>query len=147
MYNTKIYNKKNIIVEKHADTYTGYPFISLIQCKQRSVITIIDNSDDKQIKSYVLDLCGTENISEHALILAANYWFENNVDLYPVSIEFAKNDLLESASKILKIYNIDTITRIVGPVFHYPANTVTYVKKRKRRQLSPYSLITSGVKV
>jgi hypothetical protein len=142
MYNTKIHNKKNIIVEDHAPEYHGYPFMSLIQYKQRSVISIIDNSDDKLVKAYVLDLCNSENVDEQLIILAANVWFENSIDRYPVSIEFAKHGLLSDTSKILKIFNIDMLDRIVGPVYFYPIDTVTYVKKRKRRIL-PASVLIS----
>ena len=143
MYNN-LQNKKNIIIEDHPSDYTGYPFISLIQYKQQNVISIIDNIDDKHLRAYVLDLCGPEDVDEQSVILAANYWHENNVNAYPISIEFSKNQMIENTSKILKVYSLDMITRIVGPVYFYPINTVVYVKKRKRRFI-PASLIQSAV--
>lgn len=127
----------SIIVEQHPSEYNGYPFISLLQYKQSPIITIIDNIDEKNIKAYVLDLCNTEYVDEQVIIDVANEWYENNSNNYPISVEFGKRNLSSISSKLLKIYNQEVITRIIGPVFYFPVNSIVQIKRRKRRYISP----------
>ena len=128
--------KKDVIIEQHPDDYTGYPFVTLIQYKHtQSFISIIDNSDSKSIKAYILDLCKTEDVDEVKLIDVAVNWYSNNYYNRPLSIDLALNGMGNAVTKILKIYHIDCVTRIIGPVQHYPTSEVFFIKKRKKRTI------------
>ena len=64
-----------LIIEDHPDTYDGYPFITLIQYNKKHFLTIVDNSNDKVIKAYILDLCGPEGVDEEKIISVASNFF------------------------------------------------------------------------
>lgn len=140
--------KKDVIIEAHPADYTGYPFVTLLQYKHiHNLISIIDNSDNKSIKVYVLDLCIVEGVDETKIIEVAIHWYNNNYYNRPLSVDLSLNGLNESASKILKTYHIDSVTRIIGPVQHYPINYVFFIKKRKKRTipLSTLNLLHSTI--
>lgn len=135
--------KKDVIIEQHPDDYTGYPFVTLLQYKHlHNIISIIDNSDNKSIKVYVLDLCKTEEVDESKIIEVAIDWYSNNYFNRPLSVDLSINGLSGEAAKILKVYHIDSVTRIIGPVQHYPTTNIFFIKKRKKRTI-PLSALNS----
>lgn len=127
--------KLPLIVEPHPETYTGYPFITLIQYKHQHLISIIDNADEKTIKAYVLDLCGPENVDEESIITAAGEWYETNYTKFPISIEFSKLRMTAETSKILRTFSVDSVTRVIGPIPRFLMDTTSKIKRRKRREL------------
>lgn len=131
----KIPNNIPLIIEKHPDNYNGYPFITLIQFNKLNYLTIIDNSTHQHINCYVLDLCVAEKIDENIVILAANEWFHNSKDKFPVSIEFARQNITQHTSKIYRTYNTEFITRVIGPLPQFNMSGVTRVKRRKRKPI------------
>jgi hypothetical protein len=125
-----------LLIEEHPEDYIGFPFITLIQYKKQPLLTIVDNINDSSVKAYVLDLCRSENINEDLIVTVAANWFYNNSANYPVSIEYSKQNLLETTSKIYKILNIEFITRVIGPTFRFPTNQVSSVRRRRRKGLA-----------
>lgn len=123
------------LIQSHPLDYDGYPFITLVLHKHQHVITIVDNVDLANIKAYVLDLCGPENVDEEMIITVASEWYETSRERYPLSIEFSKRGLSNDTYKIYKTYNNDSITRIVGPLYVYPMDNVIKVRRRKRREI------------
>lgn len=97
------------------------------------MLAIVDNMDDSKIQAYVLDYCGPESVDEQMIISVAMHWFENNRDSYPISIEFAKNNLIAEASRIYKILNVNFVTRFIGPANKYSIHQCQTVKRRKRK--------------
>ncbi|MEM4258038.1 MAG: hypothetical protein QXL17_02660 [Candidatus Thermoplasmatota archaeon] len=142
---TKQPTKKNkispLIIESHPKDYNGYPFITLIQYRKQHVLAIIDNIDNKCIKAYVLDMCGPENINETEIITLVEQWYKNNSKQYPLSIEFSKCGLTQQMSKIYKSFNIEYVSRVIGPVFKFPMNHIKSIKRRRRKS------IPTGIKV
>ena len=134
-------NKVPLILESHPDTYTGYPFITLIQYRQSHVLTIIDNSDDKRINAFVLDYCGPEKVNEELIISAAEFWYDNSSGRYPISFEFSKLNMTAETSKIFKSFNTDYVSRIIGPLPCFPMNESGKVKRRRRKA------IPNGIKI
>lgn len=126
-----------LIIESHPKTYQGYPFITLIQYRKNPFLTIVDNVDEDNINAYVLDLCGPENINELMVVNVANEWYNTSNLLYPVSIEFSKRGLTREVSKIYRSYNLEYISRVIGPIFQFPMLLTKSVKTRKRRPISP----------
>lgn len=125
------------IIQTHPTEYTGYPFLTVIQYKNQHIICIIDNVNKKNIKAFVLDLCGPEGVDEELVINIANYWYEFERNRYPLSIEFSKRGLAGITAKIMKTYTIDSISRIMGPIYVYPTENVIKIKRRKRREIPP----------
>jgi hypothetical protein len=129
-------NQVPLIVEPHPVDYDGYPFITLIQYRDQHILSIIDNSTDKLIKAFVLDLCGPERVNEEVIISVAADWYEKSEFSYPLSIEFSKRGMSDDVSSILKTYNIDFVTRVIGPLLKFPMDETKSVKRRRRKAIS-----------
>lgn len=126
--------KKNVVplvIESYPPDYDGYQFISLIRYNDENTLNIIDNIKNKSIHSYVLDLCKPENVDEEVIIQISDNWYRTNRHNYPLSIEFSKLGMSDISNKILRVYPIDFITRIIGYVSEFPM-TGTKDTRRKR---------------
>lgn len=128
----KATNKVPLISEDYPDDYTSYPFISLIQYGKENFLTIIDNSDSNYIHCYVLDLCGPEGIDEKTFLEMAEKWYDHGEVTYPLSIYFAKNGAAELTSKIKRKYNIEFVSRVIGPLPEFSMTGVSGIKRKKK---------------
>lgn len=126
-------NPVPLIVENHPTDYDGYPFITLIQYRDDHVLTIVDNAEQKTIKAFVLDLCGPEGVDEQRLISTASQWYDHNSDRFPVSFEFSRRSMTEEVSPIYRTFNIEFVTRVIGPLPRFEMSEVKSVKRRKRK--------------
>lgn len=125
--------KCSLLIESHPRDYSGYPFISLIQYQDQTLLAIVDNMDESKIQAYVLDYCGPERVDEQMLLRVAMDWFENSRDNYPISIEFAKHNLISETARIYRILNINFVTRFIGPANKYTISQCQTIKRRKRK--------------
>ena len=125
-----------LIIEKHPDNYNGYPFITLIQYRNQHYLTIVDNSNKKSIDVFVLDYCAPENIDEEFLINIAAEWYQTARDKYPLSIEFSKRNLVAETTKLLRTFNIDFVSRVIGPLPNFPMGEAITIRRRKRKIVS-----------
>ena len=127
-----------LIVEPHPDDYDGYPFITLIQYRKEHILTLIDNSDAKTVKAYVLDMCSQVGVNEELLISVAGHWYEQNgLYRYPVSFTLSQYGLAGEASKIYRTFNIEHITRVIGPLPKFEMKEIKSVKRRRRKPVPP----------
>lgn len=126
-----------LVVESHPASYVGYPFITLIQYRNQHFLTIVDNVDDEYIKVFVLDMCGPEKVNEEVVIEVATTWYKNNRTKHPISIEFSRLGLSAELSKIYRTYNVEFVSRIIGPAPRFDMTTVKSVKRRRRKTISP----------
>ena len=135
MARNKTKNLCPLIVEEHPGDYKGYPFITLIQySNDKEILAIIDNSNDKTISGFVLDLCLPEKINEQNLIDITNEWyFSERRNRHPLSIEFSKLGLSNEMSKIYRTYTTDFVTRIIGPLPIFNMKEKPKIKRRKRK--------------
>lgn len=124
-----------LIVEQHPDDYTGLPFITLIQYNKQSHLTIIDNAVEKTINAFVLDLCGPEDIDQQALFEVVTEWYENNRDNHPLSIAFSMLGLTGTVSGIYKTFNIDFVSRVIGPMPKFNMQPQKSIRRRKRKDI------------
>jgi hypothetical protein len=122
-----------LIIENHPDTYEGYPFITLIQYRDQHHLTIVDNATQKTIKVFALDLCGPEQVNEETIINVANQWYLNNKDRYPLSFEFSRLQLSEMVEKVYRTFNIEFVTRVIGPLPKFEMAEVHKIKRRRRK--------------
>ena len=124
-----------LIVEPHPDDYNGYPFITLIQYRKQHVLTIVDNADDKNIGVFVLDLCGPAQVNEERVIEVAALWWSEKRSRYPISFEFSRVGLSTDTSRIHRSFNIEFVTRVIGPLPRFEMDDVHSIKRRKRKPL------------
>lgn len=125
-----------LIIEPHPENYHGYTFITLIRYNDSNTLNIVDNIVSKSMHTYVLDLCAPSDINEIDLINVAGEWYNSgNYKLYPLSLEFSRLGMSSISNKILRVFPVDYITRIIGPVYEYPMSGYTKCRKRKKRPL------------
>lgn len=127
-------NPVPLIVESHPDDYTGYPFITLIEYDRDHYLTLIDNADDKTIKAFVLDLCGPAKVDEELIISVAEHWYNTN-QTRPISFVFSQCRLSNETAKILRTFNIDHVTRVIGPLPKFVMKGNTKVKRRTKKSV------------
>lgn len=124
-----------LVIEPHPVDYNGYPFITLLQFCQDRILCIIDNTTEKTIKAYTLDFCTRGDVDEEKIIEIAEYWYNNNREKYPLSIEFSKRGLSGEFSRIYRTYNIEYITRAIGPIPKYDMGDQVQVRRRRKKAL------------
>jgi hypothetical protein len=139
-------NPVPLIVENHPQDYAGYPFITLIQYRKQHVLALVDNVDAKSIRSYILDLCGPAKVDEERVIEVATHWWHANKDKYPISFEFSRLGLTPEVSVIYRTYNIEYVTRVIGPLPKFEMAEVHQVKRRKRKPVPPGMDVTRRVR-
>lgn len=130
-----------LIIEDHPDDYDGYPFITLIQYRKQHFLAIVDNADEKMIRSFVLDLCGPAKVNEEQIIEVATHWWDQNRERYPISFEFSRLGITNEVAGIYRTYNIEYVTRVIGPLPKFEMGEVQSVKRRKRKP------VPAGVRV
>lgn len=121
-----------LIIEPHPENYNGYPFITLLQFRKEHYLTIIDDSDDEEIKAIVLDLCGPEQIEQSTILEIANEWYTKYRHL-PVSIVFSIRGLSSLLQKIYRSFSIECTTRVIGPLPRYNMDKVPVVKRKRKK--------------
>lgn len=130
-------NPVPLIIEDHPSDYNGYPFITLIQHRNEHVLTIIDNADDKMIRAFVLDLCGPEKVDENKIVRVASEWYFTKKQRYPLSFEFSRLGLSDEVSRIYRTYNVEFVTRVIGPLPRFEMTEVQSVRRRRKKSISP----------
>lgn len=129
-------NKKfPLIIEDHPKNYNGYEFITLIHYNDQKFLNIVDNVTKKHIVTYVLDLCAVNEVCEKQVIDVAYEWYVDPEKNYPISIEFSRLGLSHEMNSILKLFSIDYVTRVIGPLPKYNMTGPVKVRKRKRKPI------------
>lgn len=121
-----------VLVELYPSSYTGYPFITLIEHNQKSSLVIVDNYTNSNIQAYVLDLCAPLGIKEMDLISIAEKWYADSAK-YPLSVEISRLNQIDSFSKIVRTFHADDISRVVGFLPHYNFSKIHKIRRRRKR--------------
>lgn len=124
-----------LIIEPHPKEYNGLPFITLLKYKQQTYLAIVDRSDNKKAMAYVLDMCSPEQVDEQVILQVATNWWDNYKDRYPLSFQFSKLGLTSHVVSIYREFNIDYITRVIGPFPKHELNKIHKIRRRKRKQV------------
>lgn len=111
--------------------HSNYIFLTLIEYKKVKYLTVIENVVDTEIQAYVLDNLSAEGIDQDWFLSVATKWFYSASDRYPLSFEFAKLGKGDVVRKVLKIFSINSTSRVIGKLFTYPLNAKPKVKRRK----------------
>lgn len=118
-----------LIIEDHPEDYNGYPFLTVVLYHDTYYMTVIDNVN-KTINAYVLDFCPTEHISEEEFITHVIDWWYNDRKR-PLSFYFADKGLVDKFQPIYKKFNIDYVTRIIGPVIAFETSKIHTVQRKR----------------
>jgi hypothetical protein len=113
------YNKSNLI------------FLTMVEYKKENYLVIVDNITDDELTGFVLDAAEAEKIDVNAVISIATKWFYSSSERYPLSVEFSKNGMAAYVAPILKSFNTQFISRIVGKCFSYDVNKKPKLKRKK----------------
>lgn len=99
-----------------------------------NTLNVIDNIIDKSIHAYTLDLCGPEDVNETRFIeISADWYASERYKMYPLSIEFSRLGWSLHANKILRVFPLDYVTRVVGTFTEYPMSGCVRSRKRRKR--------------
>lgn len=135
-----------LVIEDHPVNYTGLPYITLIKYRDVDTLVIINNSDEKTINGYVLDLCAPAGIDQETILMVAQRWWEEKRNV-PLSFVFSALRMTREANKILRTFNIEYVTRVIGPLPKFPMSEVMSVKRRKRKPIQATLPVTKVVHV
>lgn len=108
---------------------SNHAFISLIEYKGEGIVCIIDNIEGEELHAYVLPLATPNGVDLHSFMSVATRWFYESSDSHPLSFEFSKCGKSEHVAGMMKTFQIEYITKIVGRVFKY-----NFSKKRRLRR-------------
>lgn len=131
-------SKKNappLVLEELQDR-SNYLYLTLIEYKKEKYLTIIDNISGSDITAYVLDYADAESIDLAWLLSIANIWYYKSSEKYPLSFEFAKLGVKNNVTPILRTFNLDYVSRMIGKIFVYDIDSKPKIK-RKRVNLIP----------
>ena len=132
----KTRNQVPLIIEPHPEDYTGYHFLTLIQYNKQQLLTVIDEVSDKELQAYVLDYCGPERIDENIVLTIVKATFDIAAEReIPISVLISKAGLTGTLAPIHRTFNIDFITRIIGPMPKTSVDTKPTIRRRKRKDI------------
>ena len=106
-------------------------YCTLIEYKRTKFLVVIENVVDDEIQAYVLDSLAAENVDQEWFLHIATKWFYSSSHKYPLSFEFAKMGHGDIVRKILKTFNVNSVSRVIGKLFVYNMNSKPKVKRRK----------------
>lgn len=106
-------------------------YMTLLEYKKIKYLTIVENIVDNEIQAYILDNLAAEGIDQDWFLSIATKWFYSSSHKYPLSFEFAKIGSGDVVKKLLKTFNINSTSRIIGKLFIYDINSKPKIKRRK----------------
>lgn len=106
-------------------------FLTLIEFKKVKYLTIIENVVEDEIQAYVLDNLAAEGVNQEWFLSIATRWYYSASERYPLSFEFAKIGQGDVVKKVVKTFNINSTSRVIGKLFVFPINSKPKVKRRK----------------
>ena len=123
------------LVFEHVEEELNYVFLTLIEYKRVKYLTIVENLIDDEIHAYSLDNLTAEGIDYNWFMGVAIRWFYSASDRYPLSFEFTKIGQGDIVKKVLKTFNINSASRIIGKLFVYNTQVKPKIRRRKIQPL------------
>lgn len=124
-----------LIIENHPDNYQGLPFLTLIKYNNQDFLVVIDNITDGELRLYQIEECEQYGINLNEFLNNVIDWYESCQHL-PLSVYLSGIDLTPRYSHIYKSFNIEFVSRAIGPIPKYKLKPISSTKKRKRKQPS-----------
>lgn len=125
----------SLVFENLEDT-SNLTYLTLIEYKKVRYLTVIENVVDDEIQAYVLDTLAAEGVEQEWFLSIATKWFYASSERYPLSFEFAKLGHGDIVRKVLKTFNINSTSRIIGKLFTFPVNAKPKIKRRKVQEIN-----------
>lgn len=119
------------LILENLDSNENHAYLTLIVYKKQKYLVVVDNIVNEEISAFVLDIAETEDIDVNWFLSICNLWFYGSSEKYPLSFEFAKLGQLDQVKSIIKTFNINSVSRIVGRIFMYNIQNKPKVKRRK----------------
>ncbi len=119
------------LILENLDSNDNHAYLTLILYKKQKYLVVVDNIVNEEISAFVLDILETEDIDVNWFLSVCNLWFYASSEKYPLSFEFAKLGQLDKVKRIIKTFNINSVSRIVGRIFMYNIQNKPKVKRRK----------------
>lgn len=134
--NTKglIMSKTPPLVFEDLEDEMNHLFLALIEYKRIKYLTVVENVVNDEIHAYVLDNLAAEGLDQQWFMSVATRWFYSASERYPLSFEFTKLGEGDVIKKVLKTFNINSTSRVIGKLFVYDMSTKPKVKRRKVQQ-------------
>ena len=117
-------------IENLEDT-SNLLFCTLLEFKRVKYLVIIENVVNDEIQAYALDSLASEGIDQDWFLSVATRWYYSASDRYPLSFEFAKIGQADVIKKVLKTFNVNSVSRVIGKLFVYDVNSKPKIKRRK----------------
>lgn len=124
-----------LYAEPHAEDYTGHQFLTLLQFRSNEVLTIVDARTTTEMRCYVLDLCAPTETDMMSLLQHAIEWHHTSPNL-PFSVYLTNVEREDQFVKVLRTFNVEYITRVVGRVPTLLPEATEIKKRRRRLRLS-----------
>src|SRR5699024_2779562 len=126
--------KPELIIESHPQSYDDEPFLTLVKFRDTNHLCIVDNIDKRTLGAFVLDFCSPVDLDPNIIIEHARTWFKSS-DYYhmPFSFYLAKVGYSD-ATKIYHEFQVNNISRLVGPVSYYELRELKKVRRRTRKR-------------
>jgi hypothetical protein len=119
------------LILENLDSNENHAYLTLIIYKKQKYLVVVDNIVNEEISAFVLDFAESEDIDVNWFLSTCNLWFYSASEKYPLSFEFAKMGQLDKVKKIIKTFNINSVSRIVGRIFMFNIQNKPKVKRRK----------------
>ena len=116
---------------EHYITNENHFLFTMIECRRKQYLCVIDTMSSESISAYVLDLLEPNGIDPESFLLAVTYWFYHSSHEEPLSVFIAKNNLIDTFSKIHRVFETNTVSRIIGQLFAHNVSEKTKVKRRR----------------
>lgn len=122
------------LVFETLETELNYQFLTLIEYKRVKYLTVVENVVNDEIHAYVLDNLAAEGLDQAWFISVTTRWFYGASDRYPLSFEFTKLGQGDVIKKVMKTFNINSTSRVIGKLFVFDTGIKPKVKRRKVQQ-------------
>lgn len=122
-----------LVFERLEDTM-NHQFLTLIEYKRVKYLTVVENVVGDEIHAYVLDNLAAEGLDQQWFMSVTTRWFYGASERYPLSFEFTKLGQSDVIKKVLKTFNINSTSRVIGKLFVYDTTIKPKVKRRKVQQ-------------
>lgn len=121
---------------------TTLHYLSLLEYRRDTFLVVIDNITETEVSAFTLDYAEQEGIVVADFLSICNYWFYKASNAYPLSFEIAKLGLTKQLAPMLKIYDANNVSRIVGVPFQHHMQPLK--PKIKRRRVVP---VQAGIEI
>ena len=127
---------KNVEHENHPVGFTGYPFVSVIVYRDKTLLCVIDDLKKHRLRAYVIDYIERNKGDDELFVQLATDWYDYHVTI-PISIYISQQGYSSQFSSVLLDMNYGEIQRITGPAFNYDFDMKPKIRKKRRKPVDP----------